>query len=258
MSDTLSHYIDALSSMKRYPEKIYYKGDVTLLKKPKVSLVGTRRPSNYTKEFTYKLAQSLAKRGVCIVSGAAMGVDAIAHSAAGSHNTIAVMANGLNIRYPAINKELIKNIENDGLVLSQFDDGTKAAKWSFVVRNEMVVALGDILIVTEADIDSGTMRSVEYALQMGKKIFVLSQRVHESLGTHMLLREKKANLISNIEAFTEQFGVLANSGTKRDAFFYFCQSSPTLDDAVSKYGDRIYEAELEGILTIHNGIIRLN
>ena len=60
MSDTLSHYIDALSSMKRYPEKIYYKGDVTLLKKPKVSLVGTRRPSNYTKEFTYKLAQSLA------------------------------------------------------------------------------------------------------------------------------------------------------------------------------------------------------
>ena len=195
---------------------------------------------------------------MCIVSGAAMGVDAIAHTAAGSHNTIAVMANGLNIRYPAINKELIKNIENDGLVLSQFDDGTKAAKWSFVVRNEMVVALGDILIVTEADIDSGTMRSVEYALQMGKKIFVLSQRVHESLGTNMLLREKKANLISNIEAFTEQFGVLAKSDTKRDAFFYFCQSSPTLDDAVSKYGDRIYEAELEGILTIHNGIIRLN
>jgi len=257
MSLVYDTHIDALDAMKKYPKVLYYKGDVSLLQKPKVSIVGTRRPSNYTKEFTYTLSKSLAQRGVCIVSGAAMGVDAIAHNGAGKENTIAVMANGLDIRYPVVNKELIKGIEEEGLVLSQFPDSVKAAKWSFVVRNEIVVALGDILIVTEADIDSGTMRSVEYALKMGKKIYVLPQRIDESLGTNMLLQENKVKLISDIEAFSSQFGVAVNSIIKKDALFYFCQSSPTLDEAVARYGDRIFEAELDGILTIHHGIVRL-
>jgi len=257
MSLVYDTHIDALDAMKQYPKELYYKGNIALLKKPKVSIVGTRRPSNYTKEFTYILSKSLAQRGVCVVSGAAMGVDAIAHRGAGKENTIAVMANGLDICYPAVNKELIKSIEEEGLVLSQFIDGFKATKWSFVVRNEIVVALGDILVVTEADINSGTMRSVEYALKMKKKIYVLPQRINESLGTTMLLKENKATLISDIEVFSSQFGVAVNNTIKKDALFYFCQSSPTLDEAVALYGDRIFEAELEGILTIHQGIVRI-
>lgn len=258
MSQILTQYIPALEGMKKYPSTLFYKGHLDLLHRPKVSIVGTRRPSNYTRHFTYMLANTLAKRGVCVVSGAAMGVDTIAHTGAGEENTIAVVANGLDIRYPAVNQDLISGMEDKGLVLSQFNDGFRATGWSFVVRNELVVALGDILVVTEADLNSGSMRSVEYALKMGKEIFVLPQRLDESLGTNQLLHTMKATAIHDIEAFASTFGQIADDGLEKDDFFYFCQKSPTFDESLKKFGDRVYEAELAGIITIQNGIVRLS
>lgn len=257
MIQELKEHITALESMKRYPSKLYYKGDLTLLIRPKVSIVGTRRPSVYTQNFTFTLAHALAGRGVCVVSGGAMGVDATAHRGAGENNTIAVAANGLDIRYPAVNRTMIASIEQNGLVLSQFEEGFKATNWSFVVRNELVVALGDLLVVTEAAADSGSMRSVEYALGMGKEIFVLPQRLDESSGTNRLLIEGKAAPIWDIEKFASRFGVAAESTIPKDEFFYFCQTSPTFDEAIAKFGNRVYEAELDGMISIHNGIIRI-
>jgi len=258
MSPNITEHISDLDNMKKYPKSLFYKGDLALLNRPKVAIVGSRRLSQYTKEFTYRLAKVLSSRGVCVVSGAAMGVDAVAHEGAGVENTIAVVANGLDIRYPAVNKSLIEKIEKKGLVLSQFNDGFRATGWSFVVRNEVVVALGDMLIVTEAELDSGSMRSVEYALAMKKEIYVLPHRLGESRGTHKLLQEGKAKVIHDIEAFASRFGASVNSDVLKDDFFYFCQNAPTFDEAVSKFGDRVYEAELEGIITIQNSIVRLN
>jgi len=258
MSQNITEYISALDSMKKYPAELFYKGNLELLKRPKVSMVGTRRPSLYTQQFTYGLAKALASRGVCVVSGAAMGVDAIAHEGAGEENTIAVVANGLDIRYPVLNAPLIEKIEQKGLMLSQFNDGFRAIGWSFVVRNELVVALGELLIVTEADLNSGSMRSVEYALRMGKEVWVLPHRLDESLGTNRLLAEGKAKVIQDVEAFVSRFGQAVQNDVIKDEFFYFCQTSPTLDETVEKFGERVYEAELEGTVTIHNGIVRLN
>ena len=258
MSHTVPFEIPALQAMKKYPETLFYKGDLSLLERPKVSIVGSRNISDYTRAMTYQLAKALVKRGVCIVSGAAMGVDAAAHSGAGADNTIAVMGNGLDIRYPAINSKLIEAIEQRGLVLSQFVDGFRATGWSFVVRNEVVVALGDILVVTQADIDSGSMRSVEYAQKMGKEIWVLPQRLTESSGTNRLLLEGDAKVIYDIEAFAARFGVSVNSEIPKDDFFYFCQGMPTLDEAIERYADRVYKAELEGTIRIENGKVLLN
>ncbi len=257
MSQNITEHISSLESMKKYPKEIFYKGNLDLLKRPKVSIVGTRRPSLYTQQFTYSLAKALASRGVCIVSGAAMGVDAIAHEGAGEENTIAVVANGLDIRYPVLNAPLIEKIEQKGLMLSQFNDGFRATGWSFVVRNELVVALGDILIVTEADINSGSMRSVEYAVKMGKEIWVLPHRLNESLGTNKLLVEGEAKVIQDIELFASHFGQAVKTDIVKDDFFYFCQKSPTLDETLKVFGERVYEAELLGEITIHNGIVRL-
>jgi len=257
MSPLIVEHLDVLDAMRKYPPELFYKGSLALLKRPKVSMVGTRRPSAYTRQFTYALARALAKRGVCIVSGAAMGVDTIAHEGAGADNTIAVVANGLDIRYPVINRPLIESIEKQGLILSQFNDGFRATGWSFVVRNELVVALGDILIVTEADLKSGSMRSVEYALKMGKEIWVLSHRLDESLGTNQLLKEGRASVIQDVESFASRFGQAVESDMLKDDFFYFCQRSPTFDETVQKFGDKVYEAELEGMVTIHNGIVTL-
>ncbi len=258
MMFSLSENIPALENMKKYPKELYGIGNIELLKRPKVSIVGTRRPSSYTKHFTYILSQALSKRGVCLVSGAAMGVDAIAHHGAGFDNTIAIVANSLDIRYPTVNRSLIESIEEEGLMLSQFPPTFKATPWSFVVRNELVVALGDILIVTEADEKSGSMRSVEFALKMGKKIFVLPQKLDESRGTNKLLADGLAEPIYDIEVFADRYGVSPqNNSIEKDEFFYFCQKSPTLDLAIEKFNDRVYEAELDGLIFIENGLIRL-
>lgn len=254
----LTQHIDALESMKKYPETLFYLGNLELLKRPKVSIVGTRKPSAYTKHFTQLLAKALSSRGVCIVSGAAMGVDTAAHIGAGVSNTMAVVANSLDIRYPATNRSLIEAIEHQGLMLSQFEPTFRATAWSFVVRNEIVVALGDVLVVTEADIDSGSMRSVEFALKMKKKIFVLPHRLGESLGTHELLVQGLAEPIYDVEAFANRYGIVPQEqGIEKDEFFYFCQKQPTLDEAIATFGSRVYEAELEGVICIENGLVQL-
>ena len=240
--------------MAQLPKELWYIGNKELLECRKVSIVGTRRPLAYTKDFTYKLAKALAKRGVIVVSGAAMGVDAIAHQGAGAENTIAVMANGLDIRYPAVNKNLIADIERKGLCLSFYKAGFHARPWSFIVRNELVVALGEVLIVTEAELKSGSMRSVEYALKMGKKIFVLPHRLSDSSGTNSLLCDGKAKAIYDIDEFANSFGIVEQ---KEDPFTKFLETSPTLEEALAKYGERVYEAELEGLIVIKDGIVQL-
>ena len=131
MSQMIEEHILELEYMKKYPKELFYKGNLELIKRPKVSIVGTRRPSSYTRQATYKLAKALSSRGVCVVSGAAMGVDSIAHDGAGVDNTIAVVANGLDIRYPVVNRQQIESIENSGLVMSQFKDGFRATSLEF-------------------------------------------------------------------------------------------------------------------------------
>ena len=243
-----------LASMQKVPDPLYYSGNLELLKKTKVSIVGSRKPTPYTRQLTFDLAQKLANSGVCIVSGAAMGVDAVAHQGAGSKHTIAVMANGLDRRYPAVNSNLIESIEHEGLCLSPFQTGFNATKWSFVARNEIVAALGDILIVTQADRSSGSLHSVRFAKQMGKKVFVLPQRLHESLGTNDLLSSNQAEAIFDIDAFVQKFAVSEPDETQ-DGLLEFCRLSPTYEEALSCYGDRLIEYELDGKICVVNGHI---
>ena len=248
--------IPELNSMKKYPKNMFYRGNLELLKKDKISIIGTRRPSSYTKFQTAKISLQLSSRGVCIVSGAAMGVDSISHQNAGANNTIAVMANGLDIKYPSVNKTIIMNIEKDGLTLSQFEKGFRATPWSFVVRNEVVVSLGNILIVTEADLKSGSMRSVEFALKMEKKIYVLPHRVGESEGTNYLLKNNLATAIYDIDEFVSLFGSTCKQNS--DSFLEFCKTNPTYENAIKQYGDKVFEYELESKISIINNIILVN
>jgi len=256
MINSANFHIPQLDKMKEYPKELFYIGKSNLLQKKLISIVGSRRPNAYTKKFTYELAQKLSLKNICIVSGAAMGVDGLAHNGAGVSNTIAVVANGLDIRYPAVNKNLITQIEQEGLVLSQFPKTTQARLYSFVQRNEIVVALGDILIVTQADRNSGSLRSVEFALEMGKKIFTLPHRLGESLGTQDLLKNGFAEVIYDIDSFIESLGY-AQEETQDDDILEFCKTYPTYDEAVSKFGEKIFEYELLGKIKIGNGVISI-
>jgi DNA processing protein len=245
--------IDELSSMKKYPKELFYIGNTDLLSKAKISIIGTRRPNSYTKEFTHKLASKLASHNIVIVSGAAMGVDAISHTAAGFENTIAVVANGLDIRYPSINKNLISNIEKNGLMISAYKEGEKARNYTFVLRNEIVVALGDILIVTQADLKSGSLTSVKYALDMGKKVYTLPHRLNESLGTQELVKNSLIEPIYNMDEFISSITKTEIKPNTNDEVLLFCNTNPSYDEAMRKYSNKIFEYELEGKIKIQDG-----
>lgn len=227
--------------------KHYCLGNVELLQKPLVSIVGSRRPNSYTKTLTLQLANALARSGKVVVSGGAMGVDALAHRGAGAKNTIAVLGSGLDVLYPATNKELLSAIGKEGLLLSQFENDFKPTRWSFVVRNKIVVALGEYLVIAQADLKSGSMRSAEIALEMEKKIYVFPQRIGESEGTNYLLKQGLAEPIWDIDEFV--------GTTEEDAFIAYLKTSPLFEEAITRYGERIYEAELGGLIRVENSRI---
>ncbi|MDD5212435.1 MAG: DNA-protecting protein DprA [Sulfuricurvum sp.] len=253
MSSIVPFSISELNAMKKYPDALYYKGSLELLSRPKISIVGTRHPSVYTRGVTLELAKKLSAAGMVIVSGAASGVDTSAHQGAGVQNTIAVLPSGIDIRYPRSNDKLIEAIEKQGLILSQFEPDFMTREWSFVVRNEIVVALGEVLIVTEADLGSGSMRSVEFALEMGKQIYVLPHHIRESEGTHRLLLEGKAKGIEDIDLFVAQISKSALNTMNDTPFVAYCRSMPTYEEVIAKFPSEIFEAELGGIVEVRNG-----
>lgn len=255
MINKIDFHLTKLDSMKKYPKDIFYIGNKKLLEKRTVSIVGTRKPTAYTKQYTHELAKKLSSNDICIVSGAAMGVDAIAHSAAGTDNTIAVAGTGLDIRYPAVNKKLIEDIENNGLMLSQFPLKTPSQRYNFPIRNELVVALGEVLIVTQADENSGTMRSVEFALKMGKPIFVLAHRIGESVATNKLLQDGLATAIYDVDTFIQEFVGYKNKITHIDDFLEYCKNSPTYDEVMKKFPEKLFEYELNGKIKIESGLV---
>ena len=252
----ITHHILELDNMKKYPLEISYEGNIELLKKKKISIIGTRKPSKYSRMMTQNIASALSNAGICIVSGGAMGIDAIAHNGAGSHNTIAILPCGIDIKYPAVNNNLLSNIGQNGLLLSQFREGATAKPYSFVIRNEVVVALGDVLIVGEADLNSGSMHSVEFALAMGKDIYVLPHQIGESRATNKLLEEGKAKAIYDIDKFVSKFSNIISKNS--DDFLEFCKHNPTYEEALKKFPQRVFEAELSGEIEIKNAIVFLS
>lgn len=169
-----------------------------------------------------------------------------------------IAGTGLDKKYPAINKNMIVDIEENGLVLSQFPPNTPSLPRNFAIRNELIVALSDILIVSYADIKSGTMRSVEYALAMGKEIYVLPHRLSESDGTNKLLAEGKAKAIYDVNNFLSQFIDKEDITNSKDDFLDYCKTNPTYEEAVLKYGEKVFEYEILGKIIIEKGKIKLS
>ncbi len=257
MIQTIDFHILQCENMKKYPKELFFIGNTTLLNKPKISIVGSRSPNQYAKSIIQELSTKLSQVGICIVSGGAIGIDTIAHKSAGSHNTIMVAGTGLDKRYPNINKNMIQDIEKNGLVISQFKSNVPSYKYNFPLRNELIVALGEVLIVAYADINSGTMRSIEYAIKMKKEIYVLPHRLGESDGTNKLLKEGLVTAILDINEFVSKFSQIQNTDGKIDEFLQYCQSSPTYDEAITLYGAKVFEYELMGKIDVKNGTIIL-
>jgi DNA processing protein len=257
MINFIEFHIPELESMKKYPQHISYIGNLELLKKNKVAIVGSRKPNQYARQQAHNIASQLSQAGICIVSGGAIGTDIIAHKAAGEDNTIMVAGTGLDKRYPAINKNIIQEIEKRGLVLSQFREGTPSTRYNFPLRNEFLVALSDIVIVIYADDNSGTMRSIEYALKMNKKVYTIPHRIGESNATNKLLKKGDADILLDAQEIIDKFYPSINSKKDLTPFMKFCQTNPTYNDALLKFPTEVFEAELNGDIKVEDGYIHI-
>lgn len=251
--------INEFNTLKDPPNKIYYKGNLELLKMPKISIVGSRKMSVYTKNLTFKLAQKLSQIGICVVSGGAIGVD-IESAKASLPYHIGVFANGLNEIYPKSNEYIIKQIYENALALSENEPNHIPLKHDFLARNRLVVALGDILIITQADLKSGSLNSAKHALEYGKDIYVLAQRIGESDGTNELIANYKAKIIYDIDVFVAQmqeyFSVQKCYTQNYDEFLEFCKNGANLDEALERYGELVYDYELDGKIIIDGVLVR--
>ena len=240
-------------NLKNPPKNIFYKGNLSLLDKRKIAIIGSRNMSVYTKNCIISLASLLKKVDVCVVSGGAIGVD-INASIYAMPNTIAIFANGLDNIYPKSNFKYIKQIYENALALSENENNYVPKKYDFLLRNRLIIALSEAVVIAQADLQSGSMQSAKLALKMNKPIYVLPQRAQESDGTNFLLANKQANLIYNFEEFVMKFG---NLNKEKDEFLEFCKRGVSLQEALNLYKDKVYEYELDGKIQIDGIFIRV-
>ena len=189
-----ANFLQIISGIANVPKKVYYIGSLPQQRSAVVAIVGTRKPTTYGKEVTFKIAYDLAKKGVIIVSGLALGVDAIAHKAAleAGGTTIAVLANGLDSIYPATNQQLAAAIlKSGGAIISEYPPGTPARDFQFLARNRIVSGLADAVIVTEAASRSGTLATVAHALDQNKEVFAVPGNITSpmSVGPNRLIQQ---------------------------------------------------------------------
>lgn len=164
-----------------------------LLKKPTVGIVGSRKVSAYGRMVTDEFASSLARKGVVVISGLALGVDSIAHRAClqASGQTIAVLPSGIDSIYPAGHQGLARQImSKDGALVSEYPGKERPMRHYFIARNRIISALSDILLVTEAAEKSGSLHTAQFALEQGKSVYAVPGPINSptSAGANNLIK----------------------------------------------------------------------
>ena len=171
-------------------------GDLApLARLPLVAVVGTRAPSRYGREMAGAISRGLVQAGVCVVSGLALGIDALVHRAAlettsAALPTVAVLGCGADVVYPRTNARLYAEVARRGLVISEYPWGTPARPWRFPARNRIIAGLSRAVVVVEGAADSGSLFTAEYALDTGRPVFAVPGEAGRRLSAapHGLLR----------------------------------------------------------------------
>lgn len=173
-----SAYPEVLRHIPDPPEQLFVLGaePVEWLDKPKVAVVGSRRASAYGRQVTERLVSEIANFGAIIISGLALGIDSIAHQAAleAGGQTIAILPTSLDNIYPAGHHNLAQKIlKQAGALISEYPSGSTPYKLNFIARNRIVSGLADVLLITEAAVNSGTLHTARFALEQGKTVMVV-------------------------------------------------------------------------------------
>jgi DNA processing protein len=183
-----------LSDIPSPPKELFYKGSLEEFSSaPRLAVVGSRKVSAYGRAVTERLVQRLVEQGVVIISGLALGVDSVAHSAAldAGGRTYAVLANGLHTIYPSSHIHLAKRmLEHGGAIISEYPEGTPGLRQQFIARNRLISGLSEAVLITEAAEKSGSLHTAQFALEQGRTVFAVPGNITSatSAGTNNLIK----------------------------------------------------------------------
>ncbi|NDC10686.1 MAG: DNA-protecting protein DprA, partial [Oxalobacteraceae bacterium] len=208
-----NHYPKALLNTTDPPPVLYAKGDISLLTRPSVAIVGSRNATTQGMQNAERFAQVLSAAGLTVISGLALGIDAAAHRGALLHtrdtpdggSTVAVTGTGLDLVYPARHRELAHQIAEAGCLLSEYPLGTPAIASNFPRRNRIISGLAMGVLVVEAAAQSGSLITARSALEQGREVFAIPGSIHSPLskGCHMLIRQG-AKLVESAQDILEE------------------------------------------------------
>jgi DNA processing protein len=187
------HYPRRLLETDQPPPLLYAKGNLQILKRPAMAIVGSRHATAQGETTAENFAESLCRAGLVVVSGLALGIDGAAHRGAlkADGATIAVVGTGLDIVYPAKHKALAHQIAQHGLLLSEYALGTPSINYNFPRRNRIISGLSEGCLVVEANVDSGSLITAKLAIEQGREVFAIPGSIHSpvSKGCHALIKQ---------------------------------------------------------------------
>jgi DNA processing protein len=212
-----SSYPQALLQITDPPPVLYVKGRIDLLNRMSFAIVGSRNATQQGVAHAESFARALSDAGLTIVSGLALGIDAAAHRGglAGASRSVAVVGTGLDLVYPARNRELAHELAREGCILSEFPLGTAPVAANFPRRNRIISGLARGCLVVEAALSSGSLITARMANEQGKDVFAIPGSIHSPLskGCHSLIKQG-AKLAETADDILEELQVLAAGSTR--------------------------------------------
>jgi DNA processing protein len=201
-------YPPQLKQIPDPPLVLYVRGDVKVLSRYALAIVGTRRPTAYGSQVAQRLARDLAQRQLVIVSGLARGIDSAAHRGAleAAGKTVAVLGSGIDVIYPRENKRLAEQVAECGALISEFPPGTSPAPENFPIRNRTISGLALGVVVVEAAEYSGSLITARLALEQNREVFAVPGNITsaQSFGPNHLIKQG-AKLVDEWMDVIEEF-----------------------------------------------------
>lgn len=208
ISQSDSRYSEKLLAIHDAPRYLFCKGNISLLKKTTLAIVGSRNPTSYGITTTKHFASELSKYGFVIVSGLATGIDSIAHRESIENGTIAVLGSGHKHIYPAVNYNLYKEIiQKNGLVISEYQPSVEPVRAFFPLRSRIIAGLSVGLLVTEAAEKSGSLIASTLAFEYGRNLYAIPGDITKttSAGCNQLISKNLAKLARIPQDIIEDF-----------------------------------------------------
>lgn len=232
------NYPRRLKYFDQSPIMLYYKGSANLNPQRTIGIVGTRKPSEYGVIQCEKIVEGLQSYGVSIISGLAFGIDTTSHrkSVETGQETIGVLGHGLDMIYPASNRKLSQKMVDHGGLLTEFGHGSKPDRENFPMRNRIIAALSDAVIIVESAVRGGSIITATFADAYNKDVFAVPGRVTDemSAGPNKLIKSHKAHMIESAKdiAYIMRWDEISNQPIQAQLFVELSDREQSIVDYI--------------------------